>query len=115
MSDDYEDGNNEVDKTLPVIEFVTKNFKKSQMEESQDPETMEDIPNFENTDVQVKDDEDIDLMIQEFQTMAKQDTSFQGLSYLAGYISFKFKNEFPQLGDKTNTFPKHHHHYTTDG
>ena len=107
ISDDYEDGNNEVDKTLNVVEFVTKNLETSHKKEHHDPQTMEDIPAFENTDVHIEDDEDIDLAIHEFQSMAKKDTSFQGLSYLAGYIAFKFKNEFPQLGDKTNTFPKH--------
>ena len=103
----YRDANNEVDKTLNVTEFVTKDLETSNMEEHHDPETMEDIPNFENTEIYTDGDEDIDLAVKEFQILAKEDTSFQGLSYLAGYIAFKFKNEFPQLGDKTNTFPSH--------
>ena len=105
--DNFEDANNEVEKTLNATNYVTKDLDTSLMEEHHDPETMEDIPNFENTDVYIEGDEDIDIAIQEYQTLAKEDTGFQGLSYLAGYIAFKFKNEFPQLGDKTNTFPRH--------
>ena len=101
--DTYVDTNNEMEENHTVVTDVTKELDKNHMDEQFDPQTTEDIPNFEDTDVQLT-EEDI---INEFQAMAKKDTGFQGLSYLAGYIAFKFKNEFPELGSKTRTFPTH--------
>ena len=106
--DDYQDTNNEVDENTAVTNFITSGYEDNEtdkMEEQYNPEMLEDIPTFENTDVE--DDQDIELVIREFQTKAKRDKSFQGLSYLAGYIAYKFKKEFPELGNKTGTFPSH--------
>ena len=106
--DAYQDTNNEVDENTAVTNFITSGYEDNEtdkMEEQYNPEMLEDIPTFENTDVE--DDQDIELVIREFQTKAKRDKSFQGLSYLAGYIAYKFKKEFPELGNKTGTFPSH--------
>ena len=113
---------------MSVTEFVTQNLENVDMQEEViSNEKNEDIDLFQNADVQDDDDDIPDLDkeddeenrdeadqkifskqdILDYQKSLKYDSEFQGLSYLAGYIAYKFKGEFPKLGRKTTTFPIH--------